>query len=235
MRPTRTLPGKHTRLSPHIQTHHDLLNLARVFVPVERRVCQAGKVNQGCIPVFSSCFLIGLSSKLMIIVFIVFLQKHSYKKLGSHLLHQWSFLPLNLQILYKKHSIQLHPSKNTQAPYSCIKTLNTATQYTFPFFYLLHKPLALKGFMEAKMDCLLPVIWCRYWPIVVTDKLECEEPHIRLREGDKDEVLDSGSGGGADVEGEGVSFTHQRVVLQVWRPTLPHISHHCYQVVGSIL
>ena len=34
-------------------------------------------------------------------------------------------------------------------------------------FCLHHKPLAPIGFMEAKMDCLLPVIWRRFFNFII--------------------------------------------------------------------
>ena len=38
-------------------------------------------------------------------------------------------------------------------------------------FFLHHKSLAPIDFIEAKMDCLLPVIWCRFILFIVTPQM----------------------------------------------------------------
>ena len=39
------------------------------------------------------------------------------------------------------------------------------------FYFLHHKPLALIGFMKAKMDSLLPVSWGRFRFYIVTPRM----------------------------------------------------------------
>lgn len=72
-------------------------------------------------------------------------------------------------------------------------------------------------------------------PLAVTDELQGEEPDIRLRERNEDEVLYGGSRSRGNVEGECISLTHKRVVSHLRWPPFPHTPHHRYQLVGGIL